>query len=197
VTESPADVTTLLQRWSEGDRAALDRLLPMIYSELRRIAARQLSGERPEHTLAPTALVNELYLRLVDQQRASWDNRAHFFGVAAQLMRRILVDHARSRRADKRGGSVARVSLDGLLDGTEVPHTTDMRGDAAAADVLAVDQALERLTMLDPDQARIVELRFFAGLTVEETAHVLQRSPRTVKREWRLAKAWLHRELRS
>jgi RNA polymerase sigma factor (TIGR02999 family) len=197
VTESPADVTTLLQRWSEGDRAALDRLLPMIYSELRRIAARQLSGERPEHTLAPTALVNELYLRLVDQQRASWDNRAHFFGVAAQLMRRILVDHERSRRADKRGGSVARVSLDGLLDGTEVPHTTDMRGDAAAADVLAVDQALERLTMLDPDQARIVELRFFAGLTVEETAHVLQRSPRTVKREWRLAKAWLHRELRS
>src|SRR5688572_13403408 len=99
----------------------------MIYSELRRIAARQLSGERPEHTLAPMALVNELYLRLVDQQRASWDNRAHFFGVAAQLMRRILVDHARSRRADKRGGSVARVSLDGLLDGTEVPHTTDMR----------------------------------------------------------------------
>ena len=197
MTQSPADVTTLLQRWSEGDRAALDALVPMIHSELRGIAARQLSGERPEHTLAPTALVNELYLKLVDQHRANWDNRAHFFGVAAQLMRRILVDHARSRRAEKRGGAASRVSLDGLLDETVLPRTTEMRGDSAAADVLAVDQALERLAILDQDQARIVELRFFAGLTVEETAHVLQRSPRTVKREWRLAKAWLYRELRS
>jgi RNA polymerase sigma factor (TIGR02999 family) len=197
MAESPADVTTLLQRWSDGDRAALDRLLPMIHGELRRIAAGQLCGERQQHTLAPTALVNELYLRLVDQRRASWNNRAHFYGVAAQLMRRILVDHARSRQADKRGGSVTRVSLDDLMDDGAVPHAADGRGDAAAADVLAVDQALERLTVLDPDQARIIELRFFAGLTVEETAHVLQRSPRTVKREWRLARAWLYRELRS
>lgn len=197
MTEPPADVTALLQRWSDGDRAALDRLLPLIHGELRRIAARQLGGERREHTLAPTALVNELYLRLVDQRRATWDNRAHFFGVAAQLMRRILVDYARAREADKRGGSVTRVSLDDLADAPPGQHTVDAPGDAAAADVLAVDQALERLTAIDPDQARIIELRFFAGLTVEETAHVLQRSARTVKREWRLARAWLYRELRS
>jgi RNA polymerase sigma-70 factor, ECF subfamily len=196
VTESPADVTALLQRWSDGDRSALDRLLPMIHTELRGIAARQLGSERAEHTLAPTALVNELYLRLVDQRRATWDNRAHFFGVSAQLMRRILVDYARAREADKRGGSVTRVSLDDLADDGLAQNTVDDRGNAAA-DVLAVDQALERLTLIDPDQARIVELRFFAGLTVEETAHVLERSPRTVKREWRLARAWLYRELRS
>ena len=194
MAESPADVTTLLQRWSEGDRTALDRLLPMIHTELRRIAARQLSGEREGHTLVPTALVNELFLKLVDQRRAAWDNRAHFFAVAAQLMRRILVDHARSRQAGKRGGSVTVLSLDDLADDSPAQKDADMRGDAAA-DVLAIDQALERLTLLDPDQARIIELRFFAGLTVEETAHVLQRSPRTVKREWRLARAWLHREL--
>jgi RNA polymerase sigma factor (TIGR02999 family) len=196
VAESPPDVTALLQRWSDGDRNALDRLLPMIHTELRRIAARQLGSERAEHTLAPTALVNELYLRLVDQRRATWDNRAHFFGVSAQLMRRILVDYARARETDKRGGSVTRVSLDDLADDGPAQHTVEGRGDAAAADVLAIDQALERLALIDPDQARIVELRFFAGLTVEETAHVLQRSPRTVKREWRLARAWLYRELR-
>jgi RNA polymerase sigma factor (TIGR02999 family) len=171
----------------------LDRLLPTIHTELRRIAARQLGGERPDHTLAPTALVNELYLKLVDQRRATWDNRAHFFGVAAQLMRRILVDHARARQADRRGGSLTRLSLDDLADDPPAPSP---HGDDAAADVLAIDQALERLTLLDPDQARMIELRFFAGLTVEETAHVLQRSPRTVKREWRLARAWLYRELR-
>ena len=197
MTESPADVTTLLQRWSEGDRTALDRLLPMIHTELRRIAAQQLSGERDGHTLVPTALVNELFLKLVDQRRAAWDNRAHFFAVAAQLMRRILVDYARSRQADKRGGSVTRLSLEDLADDGAVQHPPDVRGAAAAADVLAIDQALERLAQLDPDQARIVELRFFAGLTVDETAHVLQRSARTVKREWRLARAWLYRELRS
>ena len=188
-------MTTLLQRWSEGDRAALDRLLPIIHAELRRIAARQLAGERDEHTLVPTALVNELFLRLVDQRRAAWDNRAQFFAVAAQIMRRILVDYARSRQADKRGGSVTRVSLEDLADDGPLQPRADVRGNAAA-DVLAVDQALERLTLLDPDQARIIELRFFAGLTVEETAHVLERSARTVKREWRLARAWLYRELR-
>ena len=197
MTETPADVTTLLQRWSEGDRSALDRLLPLIHTELRRIAAQQLSGERDGHTLVPTALVNELFLKLVDQRRAAWDNRAHFFAVAAQLMRRILVDYARSRQADKRGGSVTRLSLEDLADDGAVQHPPDVRGAAAAADVLAIDQALERLAQLDPDQARIVELRFFAGLTVDETAHVLQRSARTVKREWRLARAWLYRELRS
>ena len=195
MAESPADVTTLLQRWSAGDRTALDRLLPMIHAELRRIAARQLSSERNEHTLVPTALVNELFLRLVDQRRAAWENRAQFFAVAAQIMRRILVDYARSRETDKRGGSAARVSLDELADDGPGHHPPQVGG-AAAADVLAIDQALERLALLDPDQARIVELRFFAGLTVEETAQVLQRSPRTVKREWRLARAWLHRELR-
>ena len=194
MTDSPDDVTTLLQRWSEGDRTALDRLLPMIHAELRRIAARQLAGERDDHTLVPTALVSELFLRLVDQRRAAWDNRAQFFAVAAQLMRRILVDYARSRQADKRGGAVTLLSLDDLADDSPAQPRADMRGDAAA-DVLAIDQALERLAALDPDQARIIELRFFAGLTVEETAHVLRRSPRTIKREWRLARAWLHREL--
>ncbi len=190
---SSADITRLLRRWSEGDADALERLLPLIYGELRRIAANQLRRERPDHTLAPTALVHELYLRLVDQRRATWENRAHFFGLAAQLMRRILVDHARAQHADKRGGSVTRVSLDDARQGSwpepEAPGS-------AAADVLAIDEALERLSGVDRDQARIVELRFFAGLTVEETAHVLNRSPRTVKREWRMARAWLHRELR-
>ena len=193
---SSSDITGLLQRWSEGDAGALDRLLPLIYAELRRIASQQLRDERDEHTLAPTALVHELYLRLVDQSRSTWENRAHFFGLAAHLMRRILVDHARARHADKRGGSVTRVSLEEALDaGHEEPEAPGRPG--AVADVLVVDQALDRLSKIDQDQARIVELRFFAGLTVEETAHVLKRSTRTVKREWRLARAWLYRELRS
>lgn len=190
---STSDVTRLLLRWSEGDASALDRLLPVIYGELRRIASSQLRRERPDHTLAPTALVHELYMRLVDQRRATWQHRAQFFGVAAQLMRRILVDHARERHADKRGGSATRVSLDAALEKSELPAGIQ---DRAIIDVLAVDGALERLTAIDSEQARIVELRFFAGLSVEETAHVLNRSPRTIKREWRLAKAWLYRELR-
>jgi len=180
------DVTALLLRWSRGDADALDRLLPLVYDECRRIAAAQLHRERPEHTLSPTALVHELYLRLVDQRRATWKNRAHFFGVAAQLMRRVLVDHARRRHAAKRGGSRVLVTLDAALD------TPD---DSRAADLLALDEALARLAARDADQERIVELRFFAGLSVEETAHVLGRSARTVKREWQLAKAWLFREL--
>jgi RNA polymerase sigma factor (TIGR02999 family) len=193
VPSSTSDVTRLLLRWSEGDASALDRLLPVIYAELRRIASSQLRRERPDHTLAPTALVHELYLRLVDQRRATWQHRAQFFGVAAQLMRRILVDHARERQATKRGGSATRVSLEYAQAESEAaggPHGSD------ALEVLAVDEALNRLGRLDADQARIVELRFFAGLTVEETAHVLNRSPRTIKREWRLARAWLYRELR-
>jgi RNA polymerase sigma factor (TIGR02999 family) len=160
--------------------------MPFVYDECRRIAARQMRGERDEHTLSPSALVNELYLRLVDQRRTTWSNRAHFFGIAAQLMRRVLVDHARARLAEKRDGRRLVVSLEAADDvATPSPLT----------DVLGIDEALGRLGQIDPDQQRIVELRFFAGLTVDETAHVLGRSPRTVKREWQLAKAWLFREL--
>ena len=183
---SAGDVTELLLQWSNGSDAALQRLMPLVYEECRRIAARQMRGERVEHTLSPTALVNELYLRLVDQHRTTWSNRAHFFGIAAQLMRRVLVDHARARLAEKRDGGRLVVSLEAADDvATPSPLT----------DVLAIDEALQRLGQIDPDQQRIVELRFFAGLTVDETAHVLARSPRTVKREWQLAKAWLFREL--
>jgi len=183
---SSADVTGLLTRWSRGDSSALDALLELIYDDCRQIAARQLRHERTGHSLDPTALVHELYLRLVDQRRATWENRAQFFGIAARIMRRILVDHARGRRRVKRGGSATLVSLGAA---NEEP------GAARNIDVLAIDEALERLAALDEEQVRIIELRFFAGLTVEETAHVLGRSPRTIKREWRLARAWLFREL--
>jgi RNA polymerase sigma factor (TIGR02999 family) len=183
-----ADVTGLLVRWSQGDAQALDQLLPLVYGECRRIAERQLRRERPDHTLSPTALVHELYLQLVDQRRATWQNRAHFFAVAAQLMRRILVDYARTRTAQKRGGpgGALLVPLEAELEGAQP---------SGAADVLALNEALERLAARDAEQQRIVELRFFAGLTVEEIAQVVGRSPRTVKREWQLAKAWLFREL--
>jgi RNA polymerase sigma-70 factor, ECF subfamily len=184
----PNEVTALLIRWSMGEADALDRLLPLVYAECRRIAARKLESERDGHTLDPTALVHEMYLRLVDQRGAKWQNRAQFFGIAARLMRRVLVDHARARHARKRGGTAVLVSLDAAA---EAP------AESASADVLAIDEALGRLARLDPDQVRIVELRFFAGLTVEETAHVLGRSARTVKREWQLARAWLLRELRA
>jgi RNA polymerase sigma factor (TIGR02999 family) len=193
VPSPSSDVTRLLARWSDGDADALEQLVPLIYGELKRIASNQLRRERPEHTLAPTALVHELYLRLVDQRGATWQNRAHFFGLAAQMMRRILVDHARAQQAEKRGGSITRVSLEEALEGS---WTGPGGPDRGAADVLAIDEALERLAQMDGEQGRIVELRFFAGLSVEETAHVLKRSPRTIKREWRLAKAWLYRELR-
>jgi RNA polymerase sigma factor (TIGR02999 family) len=185
--ESSDDVTALLVRWSRGDSDALASLMPIIYAECRTIAARQLALERRDHTLDPTALVHELYLRLVDQRRSTWENRAQFFGVAARLMRRVLVDHARARHAEKRGGDAVFVSLDAAAD------TPD---DSQVADVLAIDEALERLAAHDPEQVQIVELRYFAGLTVEETARVVGRSSRTVKREWRLAKAWLYQELR-
>lgn len=181
------DVTALLVRWSRGDSEALALLMPVIYGECRRIAARQLERERPEHSLNPTALVHELYLRLIDQRHATWENRTQFFAVAARVMRRILVDHARARLADKRGADPVFVSLDAAADSSE---------DVPASDVLAIDEALVRLAEIDAEQVRIIELRFFAGLTVEETANVVGRSPRTVKREWRLAKAWLFRELR-
>ena len=178
-------VTELLSDWGNGSRAALDRLLPIVYRELRDIARRQLRRERPDHTLQPTALVNELYVRLVAQQRASWQGRAQFFGVAAQLMRRILVDHARAHLADKRGGAAVHITI----DDAEQPTT------GADFELLAIDGALSRLAELDPRQARIVELRFFSGMSVDETAHVLGCSPRTVKREWRIARAWLFGQL--
>jgi RNA polymerase sigma factor (TIGR02999 family) len=177
-------------QWREGREGALDRLLPFVYGQLRRLAARELRRERPNHTLQPTALINELFMLLVRQRAANWENRAHFFALAGQLMRRILVDHARSRLAAKRGGGAVTLELneeDAGIAAAEAP--------GHPLDVLAVDVALGKLAALDADQARIVELRFFAGLTVEETAEVLARSPRTVKREWRLAKAWLRREL--
>ncbi|HEX6135728.1 MAG TPA: sigma-70 family RNA polymerase sigma factor [Longimicrobiales bacterium] len=186
MTRPAEDVTGLLVRWAEGDAAALDHIVPLVYEECRRIAARQLRVERAEHTLNPTALVHELYLRLVDQSRADWKNRTQFFAVAARLMRRILVDHARGRTAQKRDGSKVFVTLDAAEYAA---------ADARIADIIAIDEALARLAELDPDQERIVELRFFAGLSVEETAHVLGRSARTVKREWQLARAWLFREL--
>ena len=188
MTANPdSDVTALLIAWSNGSGEALDRLLPLVYDECRRLAAYQLRQEHPEHTLDPTALVHELYLKLIDQRRASWENRAQFFGVVAQMMRRILVDYARARRAEKRGGGSLMVSLDAIAETS---------ADSRIADVLAIDEALEGLAAHDADQVRIIELRFFAGLSVEETARVLGRSPRTIKREWRLAKAWLYRELR-
>jgi RNA polymerase sigma factor (TIGR02999 family) len=189
-----SDVTGLLVRWSAGDPHALEQVIPLVYGELRRIASNQLRRERKDHTLAPTALVNELYLRLVDQRRTSWQNRVHFFGLAAQLMRRILVDHARARSAEKRGGGVARISIEEVMD--EVLDGDERPDDNGVADVLAVDEALERLASIDAEQARIVELRFFGGLSVDEIAAVVGRSPSTVKREWRLARAWLFRALR-
>lgn len=180
-----ADVTALLLAWSDGDEAARARLMDAVYDELRRVARRHLRRERADHSLAPTALVHEAYLKLVDQRRVRWQNRAHFFGIAAQVMRRILVDHARSRAAVKRGGD-AKVAFDDVVVGTAPLNV----------DVLALDAALEKLASLDARQSRLVELRFFAGLTVEETAAALDIAPITVKRDWALARAWLFRELR-
>lgn len=182
---SSPDVTALLDDWSRGDRQALDRLLPLVYAELRRIAARQLRRERAGHTLQPTALVHEAYLRLVDQRQVDWRNRAHFFGVAAQVMRRILVDHARRHHATKRGDGVQHVSIEWAM---ETAATAEIS-------VVALDDALGRLEKLDHGLAHIVELRAFGGLTIEEAAHVLKVSASTAKREWRTAKAWLTREL--
>lgn len=187
---APGSVTALLLAWGGGDRAALDALLPAVYDELHQQAARALRREAPGHTLQPTGLVHEAYLRLVDQRRARWENRAQFFGVAAQLMRRILVDHARSRRADKRGGGARAVTL-----GTDLPAGDGAAGSPAALDVLALDDALARLAALDPRQARVVELRYFGGLDIDETAAALGISPATVKREWTVARAWLRRAL--
>jgi RNA polymerase sigma factor (TIGR02999 family) len=179
------NITELLVGYGRGDKEALDRLMPIVYEELRRQAARYLRREQAGHTLQTTALIHEAYVRLVDQRNVQWQNRAHFFGIAAQLMRRILVDHARTKKRAKRGGSDIRVSL------TEA--TVAVKGQDL--DVVAVDEALQRLAAIDEQQSRVVELRFFSGLTVEETAEVMGISPATVKRDWSMAKAWLHREL--
>jgi len=179
------DVTHLLQAWSEGDQGALDQLMPLVYNELHRLAERYMAGERPGHTLQTTALVNEAYLRLVDVKQVSWQNRAHFFAVSAQFMRRILVEFARSRHALKRGAEAPPVSLD------EAGEVSLER----AADLVALDDALKALAAMDPRRSRVVELRYFGGLSVEETAEVLKVSANTVMHDWKLAKAWLLREL--
>ena len=180
------DITRLLIAWSDGRREALDDLMPMVYADLRRVAAGYMRREGAGHALQPTALVHEAYVRLIDQKQVKWRNRAHFFGVAAGLMRRILVDHARRRRAEKRGGDWERVTLTGDEVATDAHKEID---------VLALDEALERLAEFDPQQERIVELRYFGGLTIEETAEIVGISAATVVREWTIAKAWLRADL--
>lgn len=179
------DVTGLLIAWKNGSADALDSLIPIVYTELRKLARRQLKGERSEHSLQPTALTHEAFLRLFGTQHVDWQNRAHFFAVASQLMRRVLVEHARKRRAVKRGGEPERV----VLDDNNTP------ADGYDVDVVALNEALNQLEALDSRQSRIVELRYFGGLSVEETAEVLELSPATVKRDWRVAKLWLRRAL--
>lgn len=180
-----ASVTQLLLEWTGGDRAALDRLMPLVYDELRRLAGGYLGRERRDHTLQPTALVNEAFLRLVDQRRIQWQGRAHFLALAATLMRQLLISHARKHRAAKRGSGGQRLTL---LD-------SDLAVEARDVDLLDLDRALAALAALDARQARVVELRYFGGMTVEETAEVLEVSPATVKLDWSLARAWLLREL--
>lgn len=184
MSDSRGDITTLLAGVRLGEKGALDQLVPLVYRELHRIASHQMRAERPDHTLQPTALVNEAFLRLVDQGRADWQNRSQFFAVAAQLMRRLLVDHARRRAAGKRGVAIA---LTEDIAERPVPDRTD--------EILAVDEALQRLNELDPRQSRIVELRYFGGLSVEETAAVMGVSARTVKGDWAMAKGWLRSQL--
>jgi len=183
---SSAQISKLLINWGLGDQEARDALIPLIYGELRRLARRHLGHERRDHTLQSAALVNEAYLRLVRQDPPQWQNRAHFFGVAAQMMRHILVDHARNRLAAKRGGGAPRLSLDPEIAPAQKPEL----------DLVALDGALNKLATLDPQQSRLIELRFFGGLSIEDTAEVLGTSPATVKREWTTARAWLRRELK-
>ena len=184
-THSPKEITRLLVAWGDGDEAALAELAPLVHEELHRLAHHYMGGERPGHTLQTTALVNEAYVRLIDWKNVRWQSRAHFFAVSAQLMRRILVDFARSRGYRKRGGGAPRVTLDDEVIGS----------DDKGADLVALDEALESLARLDARQSRVVELRFFGGLSIEETAEVLKVSAGTVRRDWSLARAWLHREL--
>jgi RNA polymerase sigma factor (TIGR02999 family) len=181
----PKDVTTLLLEWSDGNRQALNELMPLVYGQLRQLAAHQIRRERPNHTLHGTALVHEAYLKLIDQRRVQWKNREHFFAVASQVIRRILVTYARSRNASKRGGGATLLAFD---ESIALPERKDV-------DLVALDDALETLSQLDPQQGRIIELRFFGGLSIESTARVLGISTSTVTRDWNLARAWLHREV--
>jgi RNA polymerase sigma-70 factor, ECF subfamily len=182
---STQEVTQVLLELSDGQETAPERLMPLVYDELRKLAQAYLENERSDHTLQATALVHEAYIRLVDWKNVSWQNRAHFFALAAQVMRRILVDHARQKKAEKRGGSLTKLALE---EAVRFPQQGEV-------DLIALDDALEALASLDPAQSRIVELRFFGGLTIEETAEAMRVSPATVKREWTLAKAWLHKRV--
>jgi RNA polymerase sigma-70 factor, ECF subfamily len=181
----PQEVTQLLVDWGNGNQAALDRLMPLVYTELRQLAHRYMRWERPGHTMQSTALIHEAYLRLVDQNQVRWQHQAHFFGIAARLMRQILIEHARSHTRAKRGGGVGTISLDKAA----------IVSQARATELLALDDALERLATIDPRKSQVVELRFFGGLSVEEAAQVLNIAPNTVLRDWRMAKAWLRREI--
>jgi len=183
--DTPNDLTQLLHAWRKGDEAARNQLMSLVYDELRRLAGNYLRRERAGHTLQPTALVHEAYLQLIDQSQVSWESRAHFFGAAARLMRRILVDHARAHNAEKRGGGEERLELNEAIG---VPEQKDIN-------LLALDDALSELARIDPQQSQIVELRYFGGLSIEETATVLNISPATVKREWSMAKVWLYRQI--
>jgi len=185
MSSGPHEVTQLLVAWSNGDLAARDQLMPIVYQELHRLAHHYMRRESPGHTLQTSALVNEAFLRLVDQRDVRWRNRAHFFGLAAQMMRRILVDYARNRHYAKRGGGIPEMSLDEAL----------IVSDERNAEVVALDESMEALAQIDPRKSQIVELRFFGGLSIEETAEVLAVSPGTVMRDWTLAKAWLRREM--
>lgn len=184
--KSPPEITEILRAWNDGRREALDEIVPLVYDELRRQARRYLRRERGNHTLQTTALVNEAYLKLIDQRNVAWQNRAHFFGIAASLMRRILVDYARTKHRRKRGGAAEDLPLDEAIL---------IKAENGDLDLLALDEALDRLAEIDAQQARIVELRYFSGLSIEETAEVLAISIATVKRNWNMARAWLHHEL--
>jgi len=186
-TGPAADVTQLLSKWSGGDQAALDQLLPLVYGELRRLAGSYLRRERSNHTLQSTALVHEAFMRMVNQHDVQWKNRAHFFAIAAQMIRRILVDYARSQHAEKRGSGAVKLALDEAMAVPQAPATD--------VDLLGLNDALDRLAEMDERQSRIVELRFFAGLSIEETAEVMSLSPASIKREWQTARAWLFREM--
>ena len=181
----PNDITQLLLKWSKGSSAALEDLVPLIYPELRRLARKYMRQEKPGHTLQTSALINEAYLRLAGTEAAEWQNRSHFFAVAAQVMRHILIDHARKHQVARRGGGLLRVSLD----------ETAFASHERAAEFMALDEALTKLALVDARKSQIVEMKFFGGLTVEEVAEVMKLSPITIKREWRAAKAWLHLEI--
>ena len=187
MSASPNSVTQLLQAWGQGDEAARDELMSVVYQELHRLAHNHMRRESPGHTLQTSALVNEAFLRLIDQKNVKWQNRAHFFGIAAQMMRRILVDYARGRRYAKRGGGMRDLSLEEAL----------IVSDERTEQVVALDETLDRLAKFDPRKSKVVEFRFFGGLSIEETAEVLNVSPGTISRDWTLAKAWLRREMNS